>query len=57
MFGHSLWSFDEDLIKQKKKIIDFQIISNSIDYGSFDIKCKKLNLMWKKTLEMYFKGI
>ena len=38
-------SCDEDLIKQKVKIRDFQIIFNSIDYGSFYIKCKKLNLI------------
>ena len=48
MFVHSLWSCNEDLIKQKVKIIDFQTISNSIDYGSFDIKYKKLNLVWKE---------
>ena len=32
--------------------MDFQTISNSINYGSFDIKCKKLNV--KKTLEINF---
>ena len=56
MFVHSLWSCDEDLIKQKVKIIDFQTISNSIDYGSFDIKCKKLNLMWKKLWKCIFRA-
>ena len=48
----SLRSRDEDLIKQKVEIIDFKTISNSINYGSFDIKYKKFNA--KKTLEMYF---
>ena len=32
MFVHSLSSCDQDLIKRKVKIIDFQTISNSIDY-------------------------
>ena len=54
MFVHSLRSCDEDLIKQKMKIIDFQTISNSIDYGSFDIKCKKLTLMWKNLWKCIF---
>ena len=34
--------------------MDFQTISNSINYGSFDIKCKKLNV--KKTSGNIFLG-
>ena len=33
LFLHSLWSCDQDLTKQKVKIIDFQTICNSIDYA------------------------
>ena len=32
MFVHSPWSCDQDLIKQKIKITDFQTICNSLDY-------------------------
>ena len=32
MFARSLWSCDQDLIKQKVKIINFQTICNSIGY-------------------------
>ena len=33
MFVHSHWSCDQDLIKQKVKIIDFQTSCNSVDYA------------------------
>ena len=32
MFVYLLWSCDQDLIKQKGRIVDFQTICNSIDY-------------------------
>ena len=38
------------------KIIDFQTISNSIDYGSFGSKCRKLNLMWKNSGNVFFRA-